>query len=72
VVAARTAELVEQAGHRGTYDRIPGKLLVEDPHRAAIAARTGGRRRPVETLNPRQRRRLFSCSAEGLEPAALC
>ena len=37
-----------------------------------IAPRTaGGRRRPVETLNPRQRRRLFICGAEGLEPATL-
>ena len=26
------AELIEQARRRGTYDRIPAKLLVEDPH----------------------------------------
>ena len=47
-------------------------MLVEDPTHAAIAPRAdGGRRRPVETLNPRQPRRLFVCSAEGLEPASL-
>lgn len=66
------AELIEQARSRGTYDRIPAKLLVEDPQHAVITPRTaGGRRRPVETLNPRQRRRLFICGAEGLEPATL-
>ena len=66
------AELIEQARRRGTYDRISAKLLVEDPQYAEIAPRTvGGRRRPVETLNPRQRRRLFVCGAEGLEPATL-
>jgi site-specific recombinase XerD len=66
------AELVEQAHRRGTYDRLPGKLVVEDPQYAVIAPPTaGGRRRPVETLNPRQRRRLFICGAEGLEPAVL-
>ena len=65
------AGLIEQARRPGTYDRLPGRLLVEDPQHAAIAPRTaGGRRRPVETLNPRQRRRLFICGAEGLEPAA--
>jgi hypothetical protein len=66
------AELIEQARRRGTYNELTGKLLVEDPQNAAIAPRAGGdRRRPVETLNPRQRRRLFICSAEGLEPASL-
>ena len=66
------AELIEQARRRGTYDRIAAKLLVEDPQYAVIAPRTvGGRRRPVETLNPRQRRRLFVCGADGLEPATL-
>ena len=65
------AELIEQARRRGTYDQFPAKLLVEDPQHAAIAPRVGGRRRPVETLNPRQRRRLFICGAEGLEPATL-
>jgi integrase len=66
------AELIEGARRRGTYDRFPGKLLVEDPETAEIAPhRGGGRRRRVETLNPRQRRRLFVCGAEGLEPAAL-
>jgi site-specific recombinase XerD len=66
------AELIEGARRRGTYDRLPGKLLVEDPQHAAIAPHSGGgRRRRVETLNPRQRRRLFVCGAEGLEPAAL-
>jgi site-specific recombinase XerD len=66
------AELVEQARRRGTYDRFPDKLLVENPESAVIAPHTdGGRRRPVETLNPRQRRRLFICGAEGLEPAVL-
>jgi integrase len=66
------AELIDQARRRGTYDRFPAKLLVEDPQHALVAPRTaGGRRRPVETLNPRQRRRLFICGAEGLEPATL-
>lgn len=66
------AELIEQARRRGTYDRFPAKLLVEDPHHPAISPRAGSsRRRPVETLNPRQRRHLFICSANGLEPAAL-
>jgi integrase len=66
------AELIEQARRRGAYDRLPSKLLVEDPTHAAIAPHAdGGRRRPVETLSPRQRRRLFVCSAEGLEPASL-
>jgi hypothetical protein len=66
------AELIGQARRRGTYDELTGKLLVEDPHHAAIAPRAGGdRRRPVEILNPQQRRRLFICSAEGLEPASL-
>jgi hypothetical protein len=52
------AELIEQARRRGTYGELTGKSLVEDPHHAAIAPRAGGdRRRPVETLNPRQRRR---------------
>jgi hypothetical protein len=63
------AVLIEQARRRGIYDRIPAKLLVEDPQYAAVAPRSaGGRRRPVETLDPRQRRRLFICGTEGLEP----
>jgi len=66
------AELIEQARSRGSYNQIAAKLVVEDPQCAVIAPRTsGGRRRPVETLNPRQRRRLFICGAEGLEPATL-
>ena len=66
------AELVEQARRRGIYERLAGKLLVADPQHAAVAPRTaGGRRRPVETLNPRHRRRLFLCGPDGLEPAAL-
>jgi hypothetical protein len=66
------AELIEQARRRGAYDRLPSKLLVEDPTHAAIAPHAdGGRPRPVETLSPRQRRRLFVCSAGGLEPAPL-
>jgi integrase len=65
-------ELIEQAQHRGTYDRLPDKLLVTDPEDPAITPDTaGGRRRPVETLKPRHRRRLFVCGADGLEPAAL-
>lgn len=65
------AELIEQARRRGSYDRLPAKLLVEDPQHAAVPRTGGGRRRPVETLNPRQRRRLFTCGAEGLEPTTL-
>lgn len=66
------AELIEQARRGGIYDRLPDTLLVTDPLTGSIAPRTaGGRRRPVETLNPRQRRRLFVCGPEGLEPASL-
>ena len=31
------AELVKQARRRGTYDRFPAKLLVEDPQHAVVA-----------------------------------
>jgi integrase len=66
------SELIEQAQRRGTYDRLPDKLLVTDPEDGAIGPHTAGdRRRPVETLKPRQRRRLFVCGPEGLEPASL-
>ena len=66
------AELIERARRCGTYAWMTDKLLVEDPQSASIAAGAhGGRRRPVETLSPRHRRRLFICGAEGLEPAAL-
>jgi hypothetical protein len=45
------AVLIEQARRRGIYDRIPAKLLVEDPQYAAVAARSaGGRRRPVDLI----------------------
>ena len=66
------ADLIEQAQRRGTYDRLPDKLLVEDTQHAAVRPQTpGGRRRPVETLNPRQRRRLFMRGPEGLQPAVV-
>jgi integrase len=66
------AELIDRARIRGTYHRSPGKLIVEDPQHAAVTADGRiGRRRSAETLNPRQRRRLFVCRPDGLEPAAL-
>jgi site-specific recombinase XerD len=67
------AELIEQARRHGTYERLAGTLLVEDPQLASIApgSQAGSRRRPVATLSPRHRRRLFICGTDGLEPAAL-
>lgn len=66
------AELVEQALRCGTYDRLTDKLLVEDSQSTSITLGAhGGRRRAVETLTPRQRRHLFVCRSDGLEPASL-
>jgi site-specific recombinase XerD len=66
------ADLIQRARSNGVYDTLPGKLLIEDPQRAVVKLpNDAGRTRPVETLNPRQRRRLFVCGIDGLEPAAL-
>ncbi|WP_460431816.1 hypothetical protein, partial [Amycolatopsis echigonensis] len=66
------AELIEIARDRGTYDALPDLLVVEDRERAVLASgRRGGRGMPVESLDHRQRRRLFVRGPDGLEPAAL-
>ena len=50
----------------------PTSWWSKNPQAASITpGHAGGRRRPVETLTPRQRRRLFVCGADGLEPATL-
>lgn len=65
-------EAIELARSRGTYDQLTSALVVDDPERPVVASpRSDGRRRPVETLKPRQRHDLLVRRPAGLEPAAL-
>jgi integrase len=65
-------EVIELARSRGTYDDLASALVVEDPERpVVIPPQSDGRKRPVETLKPRQRRNLLVRRTAGLEPAAL-
>lgn len=64
-------EAIELARSRGTYEQLSSALVVDDAQRPAVTSQSGGRKRPVETLTPRQRQSLLVRRPEGLEPAAL-
>jgi len=68
-VEIERAEAVEYARREGLYDRVPDRLIIEDP--ASPVVRIGGRPLPVGKLDHGERARLFIARPHGPEPAAL-
>jgi site-specific recombinase XerD len=63
------AEAVERGQAAGTYERLEGALLVEDPTRPRV--RVGGHWVEVAKLDPAERARLLVATPQSVEPATL-